>query len=480
MTEMNADLIEAFSGLFLSPMFDNKTPTPPFHREVWDLYCKDYERVAVAAPRSHAKSTALTHSFSIATGVFREQDFIVIVSATEDLAIGHLGDIARQFRENQELRLEFGIKRLVSDAKTDIVVECNDGHQFRYVAKGSGQKMRGMIWRGRRPGLIICDDMEDDEQVESRDRRAKFRHWFQRALVPTVRKEGKIRAHGTILHEESLLATLINSPSWASAIYKAHRSFDEFDEILWPGYFTEARLREIQQGFINNGDPGGYSQEYLNNPFDNSEAYLRPSDFIPMSMDDAVSKKVIAVGCDFAVSKSDKANRTSFTIGGRDANNVLHFIDQYVGRWDAMEWVNVLLDIQRRWNPDCFYVEDGVIWKTISPSIFGEMRRQNTWMNCYAINPTKDKATRGRPFQKRMRAGACRFDKSASWYPGFENELLRFTGLSDAVLDDQFDSAAILAKGIEMSSDVDEESFIDDRDYHDDNSEIGRSTVTGY
>ena len=41
-----------------------------------------------------------------------------------------------------------------------------------------------------------------------------------------------------------------------------------------------------------------------------------------------------------------------------------------------------------------------------------------------------------------------RFDKHAGWYHGYEEELLRFTGFGEAILDDQFDSTAILVRGL--------------------------------
>jgi hypothetical protein len=482
--KLTAELVEAFAGTFLSPLYDNPQPTPEFHRLSWRLYCTDAELAAIAAPREHAKSTALTHDYGLATALFRAEDYIVIVSATEDLAIGHLADIAKELRENDDLIREFKISRLVVDAKTDIQVEFADGHQCRFIAKGAGQKMRGLKWNGKRPGLILCDDLEEDEQVENIDRRAKFRRWFYRALLPCRRRGGKVRMHGTILHEDALLARILKSSVWKSRLFKAHAGFDDFTEILWPDQFPVSRLKAIRQSFIDDGDAAGYSQEYLNDPFDNSEAYLRREDFIPMDEDDHEAHKVIAVGCDFAVSKADRANRTSFTVAGKCAQNLIHFIDQEVGRWDTLEWVEMMFELQKRWNPEVFFVEDGVIWKSISPTIYKEMQIRDIWLNCQPITPTRDKATRGRPFQKRMRARGCRFDTEASWYTPYEAELMRFTGLSDAVQDDQFDSSALVVKGFESMSEVDEEDFIDEDElemmFHDPRKTVGRSYVTGY
>ncbi len=482
--KLTPELIESFAGAFLSPMYDNPKPTPQFHRDGWALYCSDAELASIVAPREHSKSTCFTHDYGLAAALFREADYIVIVSATEDLAIGHLSDIAKELRENDDIIKAFFITKLSVDSKTDIVVDFADGHQCRFVAKGSGQKMRGMKWNGKRPGLILADDAEEDEQVENRDRRDKFQKWFYRALLPCRRRGGKVRIHGTILHESSLLARLQKAKTWKTLFFKAHESFDDFSNALWPEQFPETRLQEIRQSFIDIGDAAGYSQEYLNNPFDNSEAYLWRDDFLPMKQEDHEAQKTIVVGCDFAVSKKDKANRTSFTVAGKCARNLTHFIDQYAGRWDTLEWVDLMFDIQEKYEPDTFYVEDGVIWKSIAPTVYKEMQVRDIWLNCYAINPTRDKATRGRPFQKRMRAHGCRFDTEAAWYPAFEDELLHFTGNSDAVLDDQFDSAAILIKGLEIAPEVEDDDFLDDDEYemrrHNPQKDSGRSLTTGY
>lgn len=482
--QLTSNLIEAFAGAYLSPMYDSPVATPAFHRECWELYCTPATYCAVAAPRGHAKSTALTHDYGLATALFRVEDYIIVVSATEDLAIQHLGDIAKELRENEDIIRDFQIDKLTTDAKTDIIVRFKDGHECRFLAKGSGQKMRGVKWNGKRPGLILCDDLEEDEQVENRDRRKKFSRWFYRALVPCLRKGGKIRLHGTILHEDSLLSRVMKAKGWTTRFYRAHRAYDDFTEILWPEQFSEERLREIQLAFIEDGDPGGYSQEYLNDPLDLAEAYLRKDDFLEMTEAHHRADKRFYVGCDFAVSKADSANRTSFTVGGQMVNNLVAIVDQHVNRWDAEEWIDRMFEINARWKPEAFFVEDGVIWKAVSPTLYREMKLRDEWFTCFPLLPVKDKATRGRAYQKRHRAGGIVYDTEASWYPGYQAENLAFTGLSDAKLDDQFDSTATLFLGLDKMSELEEEDLEPEDEVEmrrtDPRRSGGRSAVTGY
>lgn len=482
--ELTAELLEGFSNAYLAPGYDEAKPIPQFHREAWKVYVSDVLQAGVAAPRGHAKSTSLTHVYTLGTALFRAEDYIIVISTNEELAIEHLGDITRELIENEDLITDFGLKGFITNSKTEIIVEFNDGHQFRILARGSGQKMRGRKWRGKRPGLIVCDDLEDDEQVENKERRDKFRRWFFRAVKPALRRGGKLRIHGTILHEDSLLARLIKDPEWHTLFYKAHASFDDFSEILWPEQFSEEALRSIRQGYIEQFDSSGYSQEYLNDPFDNTEAYLRKEDFLEMTDEDFDRDMKKCVGVDFAISKKDKANRTSMTVAGQTSENILQFIDQHVGRWDTPEIMAAMFEIVERHEIYTFFVEDGVIWKAIEPMLLQEMRARNVFFNCTAVSAVKDKATKGRSWQKRMKAKACRFHKKAPWYAGFEAECLRFTGYSDAVLDDQFDSAAIVSRGFDNLPMLDDEEFMTDDELYFRNTEPrqnqGRSGTTGY
>lgn len=482
--KMSSDLIESFAGMFLSPRYDDLRPTAPFHREAWQLYCSDVPAALVIAPRDHAKSTALTFDYILAECLFGRSDYVILVGATEEAAQEQMSNISDELHENQDLISEFHIKRFITDTKTDLVVEFANGNQFRILGRGAEQKIRGRLWHGKRPNLMVCDDMEDDEQVENAERRRKFRKWFFRAAKQALSKKGRIRVHGTILHEDSLLNRLRKNSTWRHLFYKAHESFDDFSNILWPERWTEAELRSKRQEFIDDQDAAGYSQEVLNDPFDNTEAYIRKDDLLPMQDEDYEVQKRFAVGCDFAVSTRDKANKTSFTIGGKSADNVIHIVDQRADRWDTLQWIDEIFLINRRWHPDYFFVEGGVIWRSMWPTIQKEMRLRNVFIDFHVINPVNDKATRGRPFQKRSRAGSMRYDKKGSWYSVYETIILKFTGRGDAIQDDEFDSTAILVKGFDTVAEVEEEDFYteDEWELRRDTRRVndGRSAVTGY
>lgn len=484
---LTAERIEAFSGVYLSPRYDQPQPTPEFHRECWKRYCSSHPSAATAAPRNHAKSTGLTHDYILANVCFRVEDYVILIGASEEMAIEHLGDIATELSENEELIRDFKIKSIITKAKTDIIVECVDGYQFRIIARGAEQKIRGRKWRGKRPGLIVCDDLEDDEQVENKDRRKKFRRWFFRAAKQALRDGGRIRVHGTILHKDSLLAHLIKNPNWSSKCYKAHKSFSDFTQILWPEKFPVSRLRAIRQEFIDEGDSAGYSQEYLNDPSDDEGAFFLEKEFQKLPEGWAEQFRVLCIGADFAVSKADSANRTAFVVGGKTVDNYLDFIDFRADRWNSKEWIDVMFDLQLQHNPHTWFVEDGVIWKTVEPTINEEMRKRDIWLNIVPMPSTKDKAVRGQGLRKRMKAGTCRYNWDHPGFEEFKQEMLDFSATAEAIADDQYDGATILERGL-ASITVDREDAMDDDEVEFDRESRrlrsqpsdGRSPVTGY
>ena len=504
--KLTAKLVEAIAGIYLSPRYDSPMPTPEFHRECWDLYASDVQSAGAVAPRDHAKSTALTFDFIIAAMVTRWADYCILIGSTEDKSSEQLSNISDEFHNNKELREAFGIKDFETDAKTDIVIICDDGHRFRILARGAEQKIRGAMWNGKRPNLIVGDDMEDDEQVESLERRKKFRRWFFRAAKQSLSKSGKIRIHGTILHEDSLLSRLCKNKMWKFKFYKAHESYSDFSNILWPQRWTEQQLRDKQKEFEEDGDATGYAQEFLNDPHDRSDSYLKEYQFRPMSELDKEADKLYYAGCDFAVSKQDHANRTSLTVGGRIIGGKTAIVDQHCDRWDPLDWIAEMFEIQLRWNIQLWFVEGGVIWLSLSTLVYQEMMGEtrsppmkemfgskDIYLNIEVLNPVKDKGVRGRSYQKRMKVGTVIFDTDGEWYEDYKQENLRFTGVAQARLDDQFDSTATLFIGIDKLPNVTEEDIIDaieveddpieeeEREYNRNMSFTGeRNRVTGY
>ena len=508
MTEsrLSAEVLEGFINSVLRRNFDEPAETGEFHREMWRYICSPNTKVAIAAPRSHAKSTVVTHAYILASALFRDQSYIIIVSDTATQSTQFLGDIKKELLENDDLRNLFGVRGLLKDTEDDIICEMDDNHLFRIQAKGSEQKLRGLKWKNRRPGLIVGDDMENDEIVMNRDRRIKFKRWFYGALLPALSDKGKIRIVGTILHLDSLLENLMPSSllsnvlnghksiiredlkeytnaklPWKSIKYRAHT--DDFKKLLWPEKKSAEEFKAAKADYSRQGLGDVYSQEMLNIPMDESDTFFRKADFNPMKVEDKKKKLVYYATCDLAVSQSQKADFSAFAVAGMDGDGKLFLVNMYKERLDSLGIIETVFMIQRIYAPVLFGFEKGTIQKAIGPVLSVEMQKQGVYINTVLIAPSQDKLTRARSIQARMRAGAVRFDKEGDWYQPFEEELLRFPRDKH---DDQVDAMAymglLLDRMWEAPTVVEEEDeeyrLMMRRNAVDNNS--GKSQVTGY
>lgn len=500
--QLTAELVEGFTNTILRKTFDGATDTPAFHRTMWEYCCAKDAFVAIAAPRSHAKSTAITHAYTLACLLFRDRDYAIIVSETTAQSIQFLGDIKKELLENEDLRDLFGVGELVKDTEDDLICRMEDGHMFRVQAKGAEQKMRGLKWKAKRPNLIICDDLEGDEAVQNKERRDKFKRWFYGALLPCRSETGIVRMVGTILHLDSLLEglmperqlgsgklkmlqqeplvqyTKVRTP-WKSIKFRAHT--DDFSDILWEARWSKQKLVEEKARYVAQGLGDVYSQEYLNVPLDESNTFFRRSEFLPRRDEDKKLNLNYYVTADLAISQRERSDYSVFAVAGMDDSGRLHLVNVIRDRMDSQQIVDTILMLQRLYKPSIFGVEAGSIQKSIGPFLNKEMLATGVFVPLHLLKPSADKITRARSIQARMRANACKFDKEAEWYQTFEEELMRFPRDRH---DDQVDAWAYMGLMLDRMTEANTPEEDDEEEYlaslHEEGSDEGRSTTTGY
>jgi predicted phage terminase large subunit-like protein len=510
---LTATVIKGFSSSLLQKDFDGAVKSPHCHEEWWDLFCSNEQKIAVAAPRRHAKTTAVTQTCGLAAVLFRQRKYVLIVSDTITQAVQFLGEIKMQLLENERLRELFKIESFTKDSEDDFICRCTDGHEFRMTAKGAEQKLRGLKWNGNRPDLILCDDLENDEIVMNKERRAKFKRWFYAALIPSMSKAGRIMYVGTILHNDSLLESLMPKrhqrgftvdglrtfvagkdgkpkrvSGWVSVKYKAHSP--DFKEILWSDNYDGTYFKELRQEYVEQGIPDVYSQEYLNTPIDESLSYFKRHDFIDFGDTDKALLQTSGweqrfnfyIGTDLAVSSTEVSDWSVFVVGGLDEKGYLWIFDIIRERMDASEIVETILTLERKWSPITITMEKGQIEKAIGPFLRQRMLDTGTFPNITPVAPSVDKLTRARSIQARMRVGGVKFDKNADWYYDFEDEALIFPRGKH---DDQVDAMAWIGLIVDRMVAGSTAKEIHDAEYEEELEEsglalAGRSEVCGY
>jgi phage terminase large subunit-like protein len=499
MIQLTADVVAGFSASLLQKNYDQAVESPTCHIEWWELCTSNHSKIAIAAPRRHAKSTAVTLAYTLACVLFRNRRYVLVVSDTITQATQFLGDLKKELADNDDLRKLFQIREFVKDTEDDVIVMCEDGHTFRISAKGSEQKLRGLKWENKRPDLIIGDDLENDEIVLNPERRNKFKRWFYGALVPSLSSNGIIRIVGTILHEDSLLNNFMPKEwdkytvttdlkvyntnkmrSWHSVLYRAHS--DDYTAILWPEKYTREWFLQEREDFLSRGLSDVYSQEYLNLPIDESVSYFKRGDFLAMSQEDKKERHHTYIAVDLAISKTETADYSVFLVAGMDENRILHVKNVIRQRMDGREIVDTLFSLNDIYNPEAIGIEEMQVSKAIGPFLREEMIKRSKFPNILPLkHGGKDKITRARSIQGRMRAKGVKFDKSGEWYPLFEDELCKFPR---GTKDDQVDAFAYIGLMLDSlieaptQAELEEEEYFEH--YHAGQQQTGRNVWTGY
>jgi len=480
----DAQLIEGFVEDFLLADYEDPHPTPQFQRLWWAMFCLPDRNVMIAGPREHTKSTSLNHAWGMAAGLFEICPFQFKVSRTYELACEKLQQAKVTLTDNEKIKHVFGFRRFVKDTENDFIAEFTSGYQMRMYALGMEQKVRGKSWGTNRPNLILGDDMEDDEQVESMSRRDKAMKWFMRVLLPVGGRHTLNRVVGTILHQDSILMRITRLSDWKWRIDSACDETVSAESILWPQMFSQARLLKLKQSFIDAGDLAGFNMEYRNVARDATSGFFRPEDFPPIPEDCDRQRLTYYVGSDFAISTAERRDFTVFVVGGLDAAGFLNIVDVRRGRWDANEIIDEMFSVQQTWEPVEWFIEAGVLNRALGPIIDVRSREvnegQGIFLNLTPLPSTTDKRTRARSFQARTRARAVRYDRDAVWFPDYQEELLQF---DRGTHDDAVDASSILGRGLARMvtplsvEDEDEEEREEAIREH---LSLGRSQVTGY
>jgi len=256
-------------------------PFDPLHDDIFDVVDNvESQMKAIAAPRGIGKTSIGTLAKPAKHVLFAEnaqekmlQDaptssFVVVVSATADSAIEQTENLKYKMMSNPIIKKIFGEIKTKEWSKQRWVVEIpgDPPHNVCIMPRGAGQQIRGKLYRDSRPDLIVVDDLEDSEEVQSEDQRRKLKKWFYSDLMGAVdqgRDDWEIFVVGTVLHEDSLLVNLLESNNWYST--RLEICDDDFNSHA-PHYMSSEECKRKYEQFKEDGEADEFSREYRNLP----------------------------------------------------------------------------------------------------------------------------------------------------------------------------------------------------------------------
>lgn len=409
--------------------------------------CRRGRKINLLAPRGAAKSTVAALAYPLREVLEGREPYIWIVSDTRRQAEAHLENLKNELAGNPALA------RAYPDS-------CGKGPVWRkgsivlangaaIDAFGTGQRIRGRRFRAHRPTLIICDDLESDDQMRSAAARQRSRDWFQGSLMKAGTPETNVVHLATALHRDALAMRLCRTPGWTSRVFRAilrwpaaislwheweaiytaadrsdadraaarfyreHQSeMDEGAEVLWPELESLYTLMCMRA----EGGRAAFEREKQNAPIAPEQCEWPEEYFDERAWFDEWPETLAIKTLALDPSKGADARRgdySAFVMLAVDRRGVLH-AEADLARRSVAQIVADGVALYRRFRPHVFGVEANQFQELLGGELAAEFRRQGVLApGVQLIDNRVNKLVRIRRLGPYLAAGRLKF-KSGS------------------------------------------------------------------
>lgn len=445
---------DAFAKYYFAPRPDEnydgivKAPNSKLHWWLYDRLAKIIKsprgtKSAVAAPRGGAKSMVTSVIFVIWCIVFEFKKHIVIVSDTSEQSEKFLQTIKHELETN--LRLAEDFPRACGKSKEWRIADLVTTNGVKVDTYGMGGALRGTTYKGVRPDLVILDDIENDEHVQTKEQRKKADNFLNKKILKLGNSQTDYFLIGTILHYESVLAHALQNPAWYARKFRSVMSWstsnlwDKWEEtymdltnrnrekdsreffeanqeemlkgteVLWPEYEPYINLMEMRIG----EGVSSFNSEKQNDPIDPEEAFFLEEDFQYYVEKDLDKSRLTVVGAvDPSLGRDNKANASAIMSLGKDKDGYLYVLDADIRRRTPDQTIKEILRYHQIRDYQMFAVDANVFQEFFKDELAKTSRKVGLYLPCKGIKTRADKKLRIEGLQPLVKAGMIKFKKS--------------------------------------------------------------------
>lgn len=272
-------------GLEGNDRFNDKSKFRSFVYKDLENTCVKHRHILIEAYRGGAKTTLITRLYNLWLLLTDKKSYGIVVSSTIDIAVESSDTLRVELEENAKLVNDFKIE--IGDKwKSDEFIFSADKKPKKLKFFGAGKKIRGTNFLGKRPDIIIADDIENDENVESLAQREKLYKWFRKAVLKLPSRYDpsfNIIVVGTRLHHDGLLARIKK--------LSAFTSFNFPLVVKFPDNIDELNKDNVSKAKISNmvlDDESMDKRGVLAEFFDDKESFYSEYQNEPLSRDGAI------------------------------------------------------------------------------------------------------------------------------------------------------------------------------------------------
>jgi len=308
---------------------------------------------AIQIPRGHGKSVIANLCDSLRRICHGLDPYIVLASDTFAQAGAQLEDLKDELASNEKIKADFGSLKPDKGLWKEVeLIQLESGrvvwregmiittNNVRVDAIGRGGKMRGRRHGAQRPTCVKADDVDNDENVVTKEQRNKAWNWLMSAVIPALDPiRGELQVIGTVIHFDCVIA-------------RAERVKDDEDKHLFTSIKFAAMRRNAKGEWISNWQArfsiakllkirallgaAKFGAEYMNDPRDPETQLFNLDKLIFYSPVELQGKSLKRI-CYVDPSKGKKGK-------GRKKSDFSSFIDLL---YEASTRTSYLVDAQR-------------------------------------------------------------------------------------------------------------------------------------
>ncbi len=307
---------------------------------------------AIEIARGHGKSVIANLCDSLRRICHGLDPYLILGGDTFAQAGAQLEDIKDELASNEKIKADFGSLKPDRGLWREVeLIQRPDGrvvwregqiittNNVRVDALGRGGKMRGRRHGAQRPTCFKGDDLDNDENVVTKEQRDKAWNWLMSAVIPAMDpKRGEVQVIGTTIHFDCTIARASRKKDedgnrlFSSIKFAAMRRDEKGEWVSnWPARFPTGKLLKIRALL----GPTKFGAEYMNDPRD-PETQLFVIDrfewYSPIALEGRSLRRVLYV--DPSKGKKGKGRKKSDSSGFADvlidsAERITFILDAY-------------------------------------------------------------------------------------------------------------------------------------------------------
>lgn len=412
----------------------DELPAAPFHWDWDEILLRGAGNFAVEAYRESGKTALVIRGHTLHRLVYptTKYDYLVFILHDQDTATKRLNEIADEYLSNPLLswNLEGVIRRNEKAFEVNVRSLTGKVINVRIEAYGKGAGIRGLSYQSRRPKLVLVDDPQDHDDMESQVTLEKDWDWFLSDLYFLGRKT-RIFMIGNNLGPKCMIERVISAAEDFNFKTMVIPEYDEDSRIpAWPDQTTIEEIEKERAAFAAQGKQEVWWREKMCQAINPETQRFRKEYFRyydPTSFHFSNISTYITV--DPAMGeKQKKGCYTAIVVNSVTDTNHWMLRDVVYGNLDPTETMNAIFRLVSEYRGTLVSVgiERVAYQGALEFFMRSEMPRRNIFFTIVPLIADKKKELRIETIQPRFFGGTVWFPKGAPWVPEMEQELMLF------------------------------------------------------